>query len=635
MRAMRAPGSWFRNLRLVWKLLIPLVAMTLVVGIVGTYTIVRDLNDRAQIGLDRDLLREATTADAALRDLGLSLTDAIRFGANIEGVAGALERGDGAAARERLASVPAVQEELDLLVAADRSGTGLVEVTRRGERLEVGGGRSWSGGGSGELLARSGDRGSTVRSGFLRLDGRELLAVGGPVVADGDIVGTLIAGMDAADVAAFVSERTGSPVELYDASDRLVAASDGVAARAAPPDAPSGQQVRRTEQRGGAEVAVLYSPLAPLGERVGRVAVGVPTAAAFEAAGEATLRLVLLVLAAMAGVVVLGVLITRLVLRQVRPLVETSRALGAGELGARAPRFGGDELGEVARGMNLMAEQLQAGREELEMRVAARTEELERLYADLLRAEEGRSEFFAELVHEFRNELFAIRAHAEAMRDPHFEPDGDSWRAEYGQVIGDSAGALLHRVDEILELARAEAGRTEFELEDLRVEQAVADLRPTITALARRGELDAEFDLPRSLPPARADRDRFGQILMNLVSNAVKYTPPGGRVRVGARLAAAAIEVSVADTGIGVPEDAGERIFEPFYRVTGRSGPSGYASSGLGLAVTRRLVEGQGGRIDYVSDPGSGTAFTFTIPLAGTAPPEQAPSERPAPAGRT
>lgn len=615
MTALRLLGGWFRDLRLVWKLLIPLVGMTLVVGLVGTFAIVRELNDRAQVDLERDLLRRSATAEAAVRDLGLSLSESVRFGANIEGVAAAVERGDEATARGRLASVPAAQEVIDFLVVTDRDGLGLVEVVRRGDRLEADSGTPWGERGAGDLLAASGGRQSFVRSGFLDVGDGTVLAASGPVVHGDEVVGTIIVGADANDAARFAAQRAGTPVELYDPTGRVVAVSEGTPPTSAPPDAPARSQVRRTEDRRGEERAVVYSPLETTGASIGRLSVQMPTGPAFATARGATLRLILLVLAAMVGVVVLGVVVARLVLRQVGPLVETSRALGSGDLAARAHRFGDDELGEVARGMNLMAEQLEAAQEELELRVAARTEELERLYGDLVQAEEGRSEFFTQVVHEFRNQLFAIRTHADMMGDPDFEPDTPSWREEYGRVISDAAMELLRRVDEILELARAEAGKTEFEFEDVQVADAVAHLRPTVSALARRGDLDAEFDVPNNLPRVRADRHRLGQILMNLVSNAVKYTPPGGRMVLSARRSGDVVEVSVEDTGIGVPEDAGDRLFEPFYRAAGRGGDPGFTSSGLGLAVTKRLVEGHGGHVGYVSRSDVGTTFTFTIPL--------------------
>lgn len=616
MRILRLLGGWFGDLGLVWKLLIPLVGMTLVVGMVGTFAIVRELNERAQVDLERDLLRESATAEAALHDLGLSLSESVRFGANIEGVAGAVDRGDEETARRQLASVPAAQEVLDLLVVTDRDGRGLVEVQRQGDRLEVESGTPWRERGAADLLAEDGGRRSFVRYAFLDVDGASFLVASGPIARDDEVVGTIIAGIDAGDAAGFAGRRAGSPVELYDDSGRVVAVSEGPVARSTPPDTPVRAQVRRTEERAGEEVAVVYSPLEFTGEPIGQLSVRMPTAPAFAAAQGTTLRLALLVLAAMGGVVALGVLVARLVVRQVRPLVDTSRRLGSGELTARAPRFGNDELGEVARGMNLMAEQLQAAQEEVKLRVTARTEELERLYQELLRLEEGRSEFFTQVVHEFRNQLFAIRTHAEMMRDPDFEPDSASWRSEYGELISEAAVELLRRVDEILELARAEAGKTEFEFEEVQLADVVEHLGPTISALARRGDLEASFEVPHNLPRVRADRDRLNQILMNLVSNAVKYTPPGGRVAISARRRGNTVEVAVADTGIGVPEDAGDRLFEPFYRAAGRAEGSEFTSSGLGLAVTRRLVESHGGEVGYVSHPGAGTTFTFTIPRA-------------------
>lgn len=607
--------GWFRRLGLLWKLLLPLVGMTLAVGMLGAFLTVRHLTARAEVDLDQDLFRRSTIAEATLRDHGLRLAESVRFGANLEGAPEAVAGGDVARVRELLASVPAARPSLDLVVVADRDGVGIVEVTRAADGFRIGAGRQW-----GDLPGAPAPASSAPPAGpgaaLVRVDEGPVLAVAGPIQVDGQVVGTLIAGIDARAAARSAADRAGVAVDIYEPSGRLFAASGERRAGEPPPPVAEGSRVRRTERLDGEEVAVLYGPLDVVRDQVGLVAVRLPVAPAFAAARGAALRVAALVVMAMAGIVGLGALIARMILRQVRPLVTTNRALGRGELSARAPVLGDDELGELARGLNLMAEQLQAGHEELELRVAVRTEELARVYRDALHAEQGRSELFAELVHELRNQVLVIAGYADLMADPSFDPGPPDWRLRYGTAIAGATDELRGRIDEVLDLAKAEAGKMDFDLEAVSVADVMAEMSTTVVALARRGDLGAEIQVPDDLPRVRADRRRLGQILMNLVSNAVKYTPPGGRIRIFARAVRDRVEVAVEDTGIGIPEEAGEQVFQPFYRVSATAAAQGgFASTGLGLAVTRRLVQGQGGRIWYASRPGQGTTFAFTLPI--------------------
>lgn len=624
MKWARRLGAGFWNLPLVWKLLVPLVGMTLAVGLIGAFVTVRHLTQQAEIDLERELLRRSVTAQSAAQDVHLDLADSVRLGANIEGVPEALARGDGPAVRALMASVVAARPDLDLLVVTGLDGTALVEILRGPTGLDIGSGKPWLGSG----LVVSADAEPSRRTGLVRVrasagsqsgeQDRWVLATAGPVSADGEPVGGVIAGIDTTDLVRASASHSGAPVQMYaPGGDRVASSGEGGADRV-PVGVDEGAAVRRNERRAGEDVATLYSGLRLGGDEVGTLAVTVPTGDAFAGARGATARLTVLILAAMAGLVALGAVLSRLMLAQVRPLVDTNRALGRGDLAARAPVRGRDELGELARGMNVMAEQLEAAQVELEMRVAARTEELERLSIEILRAAQGRSQFLAEIVHEFRNQLFSISAYAEFMLDPEFELSEPGWRFEYGKAIGDAATDLRARVDEILDLAQHEAGKMHFAFEGLSLSRLIEDLAPTIVALARRGDLTVALDVARSLPLVKADPARLRQIVLNLVSNAVKYTPPGGHVTITARRRQARVEVNVEDTGIGIPPEVGDRVFEPFYRATGAGG-SGFASSGLGLAITKRLVEGHGGRIWYSSTPDLGTTFMFSLPVLRSA----------------
>jgi signal transduction histidine kinase len=133
--------------------------------------------------------------------------------------------------------------------------------------------------------------------------------------------------------------------------------------------------------------------------------------------------------------------------------------------------------------------------------------------------------------------------------------------------------------------------------------------------LADKG-LTVQTDLPADLPLVDADADRVGQILRNLLTNAVNYTPPGGQISVAAKLAGADVEVSVRDTGIGIAPEHLPYIFERFYRAD-KSRARATGGAGLGLAIVKQLVEAHGGRVWAESTPGSGATFAFTLPVSG------------------
>jgi signal transduction histidine kinase len=595
-----------RNLRMIWKLLIPSLVLILVVGTTGAYWTVRFLTSRAQVNLEGELVRRSVDADVFLRDQSLYLLESIRFAANIEGVAEAVSGGNSAEASRLLASVLAVRPKLDLLVATDGAGTGLVEAQPDpAAEPVITNGAHWTGATFIDDVLAGRSEGEK-RSGFITVSGHRLLAMAGPVrAATGPSAGVIVVAMDVNAIVRDAERRVGAPIALYDGAT-VVGASVGP--NRAPPPAVQGSAVRRRERLAGKRVETAYTDVDLQGGLRGIVAVSLSSDPAFAPVRGAGSRLVVVLVAAMLAGGVLAALLSRLVLAQVKLLVDTNRRLGRGDLSARVNVLGTDELGELATGLNVMAEQLEASYNELEMRVAARTEELRRVH-------ESRSEFFAAIGHEFRTPLFAIKGHADLMLDPDFRPKGDAWVGEFGTVIQEAAADLLSRVDEILELARSSSGRLELELAPMSLTGVVHDVESQITALARRADLTLAIDVPSGRGDmVTADGVRLRQIIMNLVSNAVKYTPPGGEVGVAVTTTATEVVLAVRDTGVGIPGEVGDRIFEPFYQVKGTHAQHGESSSGLGLALTKRLVEVHGGAIEFTSRPGLGTTFMVRLP---------------------
>jgi len=282
--------------------------------------------------------------------------------------------------------------------------------------------------------------------------------------------------------------------------------------------------------------------------------------------------------------ILLALLLSRWALAPVRALIQGIRRVAQGDLSFRVSPSGPHEVAELARAFNRMAE-------------------------DLERMERQRRALMADIAHELRTPLTNLQGYLEALQDGVLEPTPETLQTLHGQVL-----QLGRLVEDLRLLASAEAGALRLErtptppLEVLR--QAVSAHRPRADARGVALDLDA----PPDLPPVRMDPYRIGQVLNNLLENALRHTPEGGRVVVSARQEDSTLRVAVEDTGPGIPPEHLPHIFERFYRVDpSRSRETGGA--GLGLAIARTLVGAHGGRIWAENRPEGGARFVFTLPL--------------------
>jgi len=228
-------------------------------------------------------------------------------------------------------------------------------------------------------------------------------------------------------------------------------------------------------------------------------------------------------------------------------------------------------------------------------------------------ASQAKSQFLANMSHELRTPLTAVIGLSDLLlleRDPLV-----ARQKEYLEGIASSGRHLLALVNDVLDLAKIEAGKTELKFESIPIHDAIEDSLTTITPLAATRGVILEPATIVAVPNVRADRVRLRQILYNLISNAVKFTDPGGRVRVRARRDEDRVSIAVMDTGIGIAPRDLARLYRSFEQLQLPSGdrPGG---TGLGLALTKRLVEMHGGTIDVESQIGVGTTFTVRIPVA-------------------
>ncbi len=243
---------------------------------------------------------------------------------------------------------------------------------------------------------------------------------------------------------------------------------------------------------------------------------------------------------------------------------------------------------------------------------------------ELRRLQRIRAEFIDNLSHELRTPLTTISLLAEtAGRDAAGEGVPPKLRERIGKIEVET-GHLVQMVNELLDLSRIESGSAMPLLDEVdlvRVARSAADrLRP----FAERQGLTIQLDLPDegTVPKVRGDEDRLGQVLVNLLHNAVKFSPDGGEIVVGVRSAGSEVRVFVRDPGIGVPKADQARIFERFYKVD-RARVRGRGGTGLGLSIARHAIEAHGGRIWVESVEGEGSTFTFAIPALTEPPPSR------------
>ncbi|MGH9681746.1 MAG: HAMP domain-containing sensor histidine kinase, partial [Candidatus Acidiferrales bacterium] len=213
---------------------------------------------------------------------------------------------------------------------------------------------------------------------------------------------------------------------------------------------------------------------------------------------------------------------------------------------------------------------------------------------ELRRLERVRRDFVANVSHEFKTPLTAIQGFAETLLAGALDDKAN--RAHFVEIIREHARRLARLTDDLLKLSRIEAGKLELEMRPIRVEALVNGCVDTARLKAQAKGLSIHVSLPEGIPPVWGDGAQLGEVLQNLLDNALQYTPQGGQINVSASSNGKGVTFTVADTGIGIPESELERIFERFYRVdAARSREAG--GTGLGLAIARHIVDAHSGRI--------------------------------------
>ena len=304
-----------------------------------------------------------------------------------------------------------------------------------------------------------------------------------------------------------------------------------------------------------------------------------------------------------------GRMLSNRIVKPIETLDKEVKRFAEGNLSARASAVSQDEIGKLANSFNSMAAQLQDYTQTLEQKVADKTRQLEA-------ANQHKSDFLANMSHELRTPLNAVIGFSDALKEEYFGPLNDKQK-EYVQDISGSGQHLLSLINDILDLSKIEAGKMELELSRFDLTAAIDTAMVLVRERALRHGISLRADLAADLGELWGDERKIKQVLINLLTNAVKFSHLNGGVIVTARRDATAVTISVADTGVGIAVEDQADIFAEFYQVKHSSSGSSakQEGTGLGLSLAQRFVQLHGGEIWVESTLGDGAAFTFTLPL--------------------
>ena len=337
-----------------------------------------------------------------------------------------------------------------------------------------------------------------------------------------------------------------------------------------------------------------------------------------------------LITAGIVGVgIILVLVLSRIFVAPIERMAATARKIAAGDFTSRARVTSRDELGDLGDAFHTMTavlrdreDQLRRMNASLEQKVHERTSELELKQRELItanveleRASRLKSEFLANMSHELRTPLNAVNGFSELLLEETYGPLVPKQRRYVDNILA-SGRHLLQLINGILDLSKIEAGRMEVRLEEFSMRQAIESAVSVIQPLAQKKGLSIEVAIEPEVDRVELDPGKTRQILYNLVSNAVKFTDTGKISVTATQLASEPgwFEISVRDTGIGIQPEDQARIFREFEQVDG-SHARRYEGTGLGLALTRRLAELQGGSIRVESEVGVGSRFVVCLPL--------------------
>jgi signal transduction histidine kinase len=364
------------------------------------------------------------------------------------------------------------------------------------------------------------------------------------------------------------------------------------------------ETLRAPEDEGVDRALALEGETAYERVRIGECQVGMSLAGVREQLKRITLTLIILVGAViLMGGAAIVVAANRFVIRPAIRLLEGARTVAEGNLDLEVSAGSGsaDEMSLLAENFNAMVRSLRRSRDALSKQLA----EIDRLNS-------LKSEFLASVSHELRTPLNSIIGYSQLLLAG-IDGELNAEQEKSLSKILRNGQNLLALINDILDLSKIESGRMDLQLESFRFEECLNAALATIAPLRRDEEIALRLEVDPDLPELHLDQAKLKQILLNLLSNAFKFTRRGS-VTVRARQVDGQLEVSVADTGVGIPADHLEEIFEEFVQVRNTASRA-EGGTGLGLPITRKLVRLMQGAIEVTSEVGVGTTFTVRLPL--------------------
>jgi signal transduction histidine kinase len=325
------------------------------------------------------------------------------------------------------------------------------------------------------------------------------------------------------------------------------------------------------------------------GTRASAIIVSRPPASLGEIVGDLFPRLVFSGLIGVAAALVLGFALSQSVAAPLRNIARAARSVARGNYRQRVPATGPREVRDLAANFNRMTEEVQ-------------------------RSQQTLRDFLANISHELKTPLTSIRGFSEAMLDGTIDDQVGIERS--AKIISDESNRVLRLVQELLDLSRIESGQVSMQQDDVDLHELFDHVGEVFALRSEESGVKLEVGI-QGQAHIRGDFDRLEQVLNNLLDNAFRHTPSGGCVKVGCRdLQVGTLQVTVSDTGPGIPVNDLPHLFERFYRGENSNGTArqGY---GLGLAISREIVRAHGGEIWATSEQGHGTTFVFTLPTAG------------------
>jgi signal transduction histidine kinase len=343
---------------------------------------------------------------------------------------------------------------------------------------------------------------------------------------------------------------------------------------------PVGTCLSRRQLNGGVPVEVDGRQVGTVIE-TGTVVIRNPSEDLFLA--RTTRGLVLGAIGASIAALLLGIGLAATLTRPLRRLTAAIHAMAAGQLAQRVDVRSHDEIGELADAFNDMS-------------------------SELVRANQARRQMTADIAHELRNPLMVITGYIEALRDGVLKPSPQRF-----EMMHEEAQRLQRMVADLRTLSLADAGELTLQRQPAAPEPLLARVAELYTPVADQQQVRIVTQVEGNTPDVAIDVERMAQVLSNLVTNALRHTPAGGEVRLGAHAVDDAVALTVADSGEGIPAEALPHIFDRFYRADGARTQNG-DESGLGLAIVKSIVAAHGGTITVESELGRGSRFEIRLP---------------------